>query len=369
MAIAGFGLGSFIGGMAKSLDERLKDDMRRTAERSDRVREYHVTRAARKEERFEEEQKELQEVLQNLSSYMDKAGIEIPEGMTKADFAAQLYKTGGGTLSSGKQLISDLDEHYKKKGDIKGLIKQASLVTKGKGFGDYINNFVRRPDSMLKIPENLRGGVGFLKDVDITKGIKDETGAMLAREKQPEKFEVSGLGFDRSQMVFAEQYKKEQRATDLAIEKAEADIKKTLVEADMENAFTSSGFLSKIKEDKKALGEARGVQLDANGNINIKSAKEKKIDLSEFQSDVVKMIANTGITATGTFTDKRNISILVSQASVKDDKGNYLIQPKNMPTKAKDLSIGTVYSMRNNKTNESGPHIYLGPGISPIPLY
>lgn len=40
-----------------------------------------------------------------------------------------------------------------------------------------------------------------------------------------------------------------------------------------------------------------------------------------------------------------------------------------MPTKAKDLSIGTVYSMRNNKTNESGPHIYLGPGISPIPLY
>ena len=117
MAIAGFGLGSFIGGMAKSLDERLKDDMRRTAERSDRVREYHVTRAARKEERFEEEQKELQEVLQNLSSYMDKAGIEIPEGMTKADFAAQLYTTGGGTISSGKQLIADLDEHYKKKGD------------------------------------------------------------------------------------------------------------------------------------------------------------------------------------------------------------------------------------------------------------
>jgi len=365
----GINFGSFVGGLAKSLDERLQDDMRRTAERSDRVREYHVTRAARKQERFEEEQKELQEVLENLSNYMDKAGIEIPEGMTKADFAAQLYTTGGGTISSGKKLVADLDEHYKNKGDIKGLINQASLVTKGKGFGDYINNFVRKPSTMIKVPENLRGGVGFLKDVDITKGIQGEMDAMLAGDPQAEKFDVKGLGLDRSKMIFAEKYQKEQKATDLAIQQAEAEIKKTMSEAELKDAFTSSGFLSKIEKDKKALADARGVQLDANGNINIKSAQEKKIDISNFQADLVKMIANTGNTATGTFADKRNLSIVVSQASVKDDKGKYLIQPKAFPTKRKDLVLGTVYAMKNNATGESGPHIYLGQGIPPIPLY
>lgn len=365
----GINFGSFVGGLAKSLDERLQDDMRRTADRSDRVRDYHVTRASRKEERFEAEQKELQEVLENLSNYMDKAGIEIPEGMTKADFAAQLYTTGGGTLSSGKKLIADLDEHYKNKGDIKGLINKASLVTQGKGFGDYINNFVRRPSSMIKVPENLKGGTGFLKNVDITKGIQSEMDAMFTGDKQAEKFDVAGLGLDRSKMIFAEKYKKEQKATDLAIQQAEAEIKKTLAEADLKDAFTSSGFLSKMEKDKKALADARGVQLDANNNINIKSAREKKIDISTFQADLVRMIANTGNTATGTFADKRNISIVVSQASVKDDTGKYLIQPKTMPKLAKDLSIGTVYAMKNDSTGEAGPHIYLGQGIPPIPLY
>jgi hypothetical protein len=365
----GINFGSFIGGLAKSLDERLQDDMRRTAERSDRVREYHVTRAARKEERFEEEQKELQEVLQNLSSYMDKAGIEIPEGMTKADFAAQLYTTGGGTLSSGKQLVADLDEHYKKKGDIKGLINQASLVTQGKGFGDYINNFVRRPDTMIKIPENLRGGVGFLKDVDITKGIQDETDAMLAREKQPEKFDVKGLGFDRSKMIFAEKYEKEQKATDLAIEKAEADIKKTLADAKVENAFTRSGFESRLEKIKRAKADATGIQLDTAGNIDIKTAREKKIDISKFQTEIVETLTKSGLDATGTFMDGRNLSLVVQQASVKDDKGNYLIQINKPPETAKDLSSGKVYNMKKKGETTLSPHIYIGPNIDPIPLY
>lgn len=357
MAIAGFGLGSFIGGIAKSLDERLKDDMRRTAERSDRVREYHVTRAARKEERFEEEQKELQEVLQNLSSYMDKAGIEIPEGMTKADFAAQLYTTGGGTISSGKQLIADLDEHYKKKGDIKGLIKQASLVTKGKGFGDYINNFVRRPDSMLKIPENLRGGVGFLKNVDITKGIKDETSAMLAREKQPEKFEVSGLGFDRSQMVFAEQYKKEQRATDLAIEEKIADIAAKKVKAGTENAWSNSELRSNIQSNSKNLAFS-GVPTNDDGSIDIKTALEKNIDLKNTLASLVSITTKQSNDNVGTLANPGNVATILGLASTKNKDGNYAIGMKTLTKKTKPIE-GNVYNIKSTD-GKYVPHLFIG---------
>jgi hypothetical protein len=365
----GINFGSFVGGLAKSLDERLKDDMKRTAERSDRVREYHVTRASRKEERFEAEQKELEETLSNLASFMSKSGIEIPEGVTEADFAAQLYKGAGGTISGGKELVKSLRLHDEKKGDIKGLIKQANFATKGKGFGDYINNFVRRPSSMIKVPENLRGGTGFLKNVDITKGMQGEMDAMFTGDKQADKFDIKGIDLDRSQMVGAIQYRKEQTATDLAIEQAQANIKKTNYETDMADAYTSSGFMSKFEKDKKALADARGIQLDQNNNINIKNAREKKIDLGKFQADLVKSMVNTGNTATGTLNDKRNLALVLSQASVKDDKGNYLIAPKTMPSKAKDLVAGTVYNMLNKKSGIAGPYIHLGVGIPPIPLF
>ena len=365
----GINFGSFVGGLAKSLDERLQDDMRRTADRSDRVRDYHVTRATRKEERFEEEQKELQEVLENLSNYMDKAGIEIPEGMTKADFAAQLYTTGGGTLSSGKKLIADLDEHYKNKGDIKGLINKASLVTQGKGFGDYINNFVRRPSSMIKVPENLKGGTGFLKNVDITKGIQSEMDAMFTGDKQAEKFDVAGLGLDRSKMIFAEKYKKEQKATDLAIEKAEADIQKTLADAKIENAFTRSGFESRLTKIRQAKSDATGIQIDVAGNIDIKTAREKKLDVSSFQTDIVETLVKTGLSATGTFMDGRNLSLVVQQASVKDDKGKYIVKINKPPQTVKGLSSGKVYNMKKKGETTLSPHIYIGPNIDPIPLY
>jgi len=362
-------LRGFVTGIAKSVDERLKDDMRRTAERSDRVREYHVTRATRKEERFEEDQRELEETLSNLASFMDKSGVDIPEGMTKADFAAQLYSGAGGTLSSGKQLVSDLRTHISKAGDMKGLINQANLVTGGKGMGDYINNFVRRPSTMIKVPENLRGGTGFLKKADITKGLQAEMDASFGTTKQADKFDVSGISLDRSKMVDAIKYGKEQTATDLAIEQAQANIRKTNYETDMADAYTSSGFMSKFEKDKKALADARGIQLDQNNNINIKNAREKKIDLGKFQADLIKSMVNTANTATGTLNDKRNLALILSQASVKDDKGNYLIAPKTMPSKAKDLVSGTVYNMLNKKSGIAGPYIHLGVGIPPIPLF
>ena len=80
----------FIGGLAKSIDERLKDGMRRTEERADRILERTSIRAEREQQRAEEEQREVSEVLKNLASLVEDA--DVPEGMTKYDYAAQLYK-------------------------------------------------------------------------------------------------------------------------------------------------------------------------------------------------------------------------------------------------------------------------------------
>ncbi len=353
----GINFGSFVGGLAKSLDERLQDDMRRTADRSDRVREYHVTRAARKEERFEEEQKELQEVLENLSNYMDKAGIEIPEGMTKADFAAQLYTTGGGTISSGKKLVSDLATHYDKKGDIKGLIKQASLVTQGKGFGDYINNFVRRPSSMIKVPENLKGGTGFLKNVDITKGIQGEMDAMFTGDKQAEKFDVAGLGLDKSKMVTAQSFAMEEQMKKLAIEEKIADIAETKRKAGIENAWSNSELRSNINNNSKNLAFS-GVPINDDGSIDIKTAMEKNIDLKNTLASLVSITTKQSNDNKGTLANQGNVATILGLASTKNKNGDYAIGMQKLMKKTKPKE-GSVYNIKGTD-GKFVPHLFIG---------
>lgn len=337
----GINFGSFVGGLAKSLDERLQDDMRRTAERSDRVREYHVTRATRKQERFEEEQKELQEVLENLSNYMDKAGIEIPEGMTKADFAAQLYTTGGGTLSSGKKLVADLATHYDKKGDIKGLIKQASLVTKGKGFGDYINNFVRRPESMIKIPEGLKGGTGFLKDVDITKGIQTEMDTMFKTDPQAEKFDVKGLGLDRSKMVGAQEYALSMEKETIGLEQAKANLNETLLANKQKGAIdktqVNKDFNTMIKTASKA--KDIPVKLDGLGNVvgfDLKPTSEKYTDLQNIYKDSLRFVTENA-KETGA------LNMPGMESTLKTLAIGSLYYNKAIVAKQSDYIVGNIY--------------------------
>ena len=349
--------GDVLGGVAKSLDDRLKDNIKRTNDRSERIREYHVTRGQRKQEEFEKEQKELGEVLETLSNYMDKAGITIPEGMTKADFAAQLYKFGGGTITDGKKLIADLDEHYKKKGDIKGLIDQASLVTKGKGFGDYVNNFVRRPETMIKVPDNLKGGVGFLKDVDITKGISEEMSTMFGDTKQADKFDVSGLTLDRSKMVTAESFAMEEQMKKLTIEQKIADIAETKRKAGIENAWSNAELMRNINENSKSLAYA-GVPTKDDGSIDIRTAVEKNIDLKKTLASLVSITTKQANTNVGTLANQGNIATILGLASTKNKNGDYAIEMQKLTKKTKPKE-GSVYNIKGID-GKFVPHLFIG---------
>jgi len=350
-------LRGFVTGISKSLDERLKDDMRRTAERSDRVREYHVTRATRKEERFEEDQRELQETLSNLASFMDKSGVDIPEGMTKADFAAQLYSGAGGTISAGKQLVSDLRTHISKAGDMKGLINQANLVTGGKGMGDYINNFVRRPSTMIKVPENLRGGTGFLKKADITKGLQAEMDAQFGAEKQADKFDVAGLNLDRSKMVTAQSFAMEEQMKKLAIEEKIADIAETKRKAGIENAWSNSELRSNINNNSKNLAFS-GVPINDDGSIDIKTAMEKNIDLKNTLASLVSITTKQSNDNKGTLANQGNVATILGLASTKNKNGDYAIGMQKLMKKTKPKE-GSVYNIKGTD-GKFVPHLFIG---------
>ena len=341
-------LRGFVTGVAKSLDERLQDDMRRTADRSERVREYHVTRGTRKQERFEEDQKELQETLFNLASFMDKSGVEIPEGMTKADFAAQLYSGAGGTLSSGKQLVEDLRVHIAKAGDIKGLINQANLVTQGKGFGDYINNFVRKPSTLIKVPKNLRGGVGFLKDVDITKGTQAEMDAMFAGDPQAEKFDVKGLSLDRSKMVDAKEYKLGLEKETIGLKQAKANLKKTLAE----NSMLGSIDITQVNKDFKTVitqgVQAAGVAVDTSSGVpvfDVKTGTEKFKDVQKVYKDALRNVVENAI-------DTKSLNVPGMKSTLKSlalsSQGYVMpIDPQKSGIKMSQYKIGQMYKTKS----------------------
>ena len=349
-------MGAIVGGIAKSLDERLKDDMRRTAERSDRVREYHVTRASRKEERFEAEQKELEETLSNLASFMSKSGIEIPEGVTEADFAAQLYKGAGGTISGGKELVKSLRLHDEKKGDIKGLIKQANFATKGKGFGDYINNFVRRPSSMIKVPENLRGGTGFLKNVDITKGIQGEMDSMLTRDKQADKFDVSGISLDRSKMVGSKEYSLSMETAKLGNEQAKANLNKTLRENTMLGSIdkeqVNKDYNRVLADGIKAAGIA--VSLSSNGTpeFDIKTGTQQYKDVQKVYADALQNVTENALRTNA-------LSMPGMKSTLKTlAQSDYLVPIDTVKNKIDPSQFikGKIY----NTTSGKGPIIWTG---------
>jgi len=344
-------LRGFVTGIAKSVDERLKDDMRRTAERSDRVREYHVTRATRKEERFEEDQRELEETLSNLASFMDKSGVDIPEGMTKAGFAAQLYSGAGGTLSSGKQLVSDLRTHISKAGDMKGLINQANLVTGGKGMGDYINNFVRRPSTMIKVPENLRGGTGFLKKADITKGLQAEMDASFGTTKQADRFDVAGLSLDRSKMVGAKEYSLAMEKETIGLKQAKANLATTLKENAMKGSIDTTQVNKNFKDVITQGVQGAGIAVDTSSGspvFDIKGSVEKFKAVQKVYQDSLKNVVENSI-------DTNSLAVPGMKATLKtlalaSQKYITPIDPRKNNLKKSDYVVGQTYLTKSGAT-------------------
>jgi len=345
-------LGSFLGGLAKSLDERLQDDMRRTQERSDRVREYHIRRATEKQERFETEQRELEEVLTNLASLVEDS--EVPEGMNKMDYAAQLYKAGGGTVSSGQAFYQTLNQARSVGTKVSDVVQFADMKTGGRNVGDYVDQFVKRPETLISVPENLKGGVGFLAKADITKGLDEEMQTMFGQQPDVEKFDIGQAAIDYGKLPTAVEYGKKMQLTDLQIEQAAANLAETKRKANIENALTNSGLLSNMSR----IQADAGIPLNANGSIDVLTAVEQNINLGEKITRTISITTQMAEAATGTLFNPANISTIVAQASTKDNNGDYLISATDLTEDMKPQA-GTVYNLFDQGNQKLVPHLYI----------
>tara|TARA_R110002124_G_scaffold206674_3_gene373310 strand:- start:2662 stop:3924 length:1263 start_codon:yes stop_codon:yes gene_type:complete len=144
----------FVTGLAKSVDDQLKNDMLRTQKRMDGMEQYRVTRRRAEEDRVKKDRREVNEVFKNLASLVDGDMFK----------AKQLFEAGGGTVSGATSFYKDLKESQANLGknfDInKAVTLSSELRPEGVTDADFINNYVR---GVTKFKQGSMEGSGLLK--------------------------------------------------------------------------------------------------------------------------------------------------------------------------------------------------------------
>jgi hypothetical protein len=141
----GFASG-FVTGLAKSVDDQLKNDMLRTQKRMDGMEQYRVTRKRADIERKQKEGNELAETLQKLASFTDG----------NIDYAEQVYLAVGANTA-------DANAYY-------DVLKENQAVTKNFKLSDHVKfgEMVRSKDVKAKdVAANYIDGIKETKSENV----------------------------------------------------------------------------------------------------------------------------------------------------------------------------------------------------------
>jgi len=301
-----------ITGLAKSVDEQLKNDMLRTQKRMDGMEQYRVTRRRADEER---KAKELDEVADILKQFASFTGGDI-------DKAKQLYDSAGGTIDGGTAFYKTLDENRNtlKDFDINKIAEfKERTLSEDITFNDLAKNYVK---GVRKYATEPVKAVGLMSLFDqgkfgeqVAKRVDEQ--APITSTSEYGKYDLTPANIKRGELLDAKKYEKDNRRkygstyvadlislenelsyeTDPTKKKdLEAQIKTRrndiIVEAASKNKNSTTSFFSKPNRDtivksaiastmkkyeKKSLDGTITLELEGN-EINIFNAKATAIN-------------------------------------------------------------------------------------------
>ena len=272
----------FVKGLAESVDERLKDDMQRTFDRVDRASDYHIRRRAEDEDRYKQEMKEVEGVLNELASFTDG----------DYDKAAQLYKHGGGTVAGGQRLVTTLTTAREQDKDFNPstLITYAENQTGGYSVGDYIDTFVNRPEqfSAAKLPKDARQGVGLYQmfKPDVGSQIAKQVREVFPDADRGEKptIDISTATIDYSKLPTAQLYQRDTTLFELDVAQSVLNLRQKLKELNMIGSLDQSQVYRDFSlVTKSFLDEANipaSVDLAGNISFDMNTVKDQYEDIS-----------------------------------------------------------------------------------------
>ena len=341
------------GGIAEGATRTINTILDKREEEASAARRYMQQRNIQKSEKYESDKVEMESL---MKGFAELTGGDL-------DKAAQLIK-GSGNIERASARLELLSSERLKNADfdINKTFEFAQAQT-GSGdpyvIGDYVESLVKRPE-LLEVKTSEKFGLG-LADKFLPEAEKIALAGPSGRT-----IDIGAARMMPGTTTVAEEYEKDQTLTDLAIRKAQADIEKIESDIGKEDALTNSGFRSNM-----ALIESNNNQglptkiVDGVEVIDYKTAEEKNIDLGLAHTEIVKQSTKLAVNAKGTLSDSSNIATLVAKASAKSN-GKYIVNIQDEPTD--EPEVGSVYKVKN-PDGLVLPHLYIGPGIAPIPLY
>ena len=346
----------FIGGLAKSIDERLKDGMRRTEERADRILERTSIRAEREQQRAEEEQREVADLLSEFASLIDES--QVPEGMTLMDYAAGLYRRGGGTISGAKSYLEDLRAHEKGGGSVSSLVDYASLKTGGYGEADYVKKFVRQPDTLVKVPKGMRGGAGLygkLFDVDVTEGLQDEIFATYGKPEETPDFQMGQLGFrEGAQLLPTADIIQKRKLAEVQLQLAQEKLAGTITDNKLKGAIDVTQVNRDYNGVLKAHLNKAGIAVTLeNGNLtfDVKTAVDKAKDVQTAYATSLKNVTENAIGSLNVPGMKETLKSLATGSM------SYVTPTWSRP---ENMVVGQIYYTGKNTKNPNSAILFTG---------
>ena len=190
-----------ITGAATSIDTQLKKDMERTQERAEGMAQYRVTRRRAEIERQDKEKREVSDVLNKLAGLV---GGDV-------DKAAQLYVSGGKSVSGGTALYDELKKNADAGKDISTAITFAEARAKPGQMTDYVSQFITPISELPPIKGEIKGAglYGAMFKPDLAKSVMaqvDEEAPLTAAQKFQEGAGPSAAAIDRTGFLAAEEY-------------------------------------------------------------------------------------------------------------------------------------------------------------------
>jgi len=195
-----------ITGLAKSVDEQLKNDMLRTQKRMDGMEQYRVTRRRADEER---KVKELDEVADILKQFASFTGGDI-------DKAKQLYDSAGGTIEGGTAFYKTLDENRNtlKDFDINKIAEfKERTLSDDITFNDLAKNYVK---GVRKYATEPVKAVGLMSLFDqgkfgeqVAKRVDEQ--APITSTSEYGKYDLTPANIKRGELLTAKKYEKDNR--------------------------------------------------------------------------------------------------------------------------------------------------------------
>ena len=167
----------FVTGLAKTVDDQLKNDMLRTQKRMDGMEQYRVTRRRADEDRVKKERREVGDVMKQLATF-------VGGDMYKAKV---LFETGGGTVAGANKFYDKLDSNRAKLGenfDINAVVTGINKVERPDGVtdADLVGNYI---EGYKKITSEMTasGLYGKIFNPDISAQVDKNVDAVAALPK------------------------------------------------------------------------------------------------------------------------------------------------------------------------------------------